>query len=226
MIFKPLLIHKIAAGQKTRSACSGGRMRGTKMPPRDVESPGADTRGRASHVQAKIRQRAGGKRVTRAYQAYLQSAEWKARRQATLTRDGHRCTACQSTERLEAHHLTYERVGFERPGDLVTLCHLCHMLEHGRSPTGGGPAGLTVTQLTQLVREREALVLSVAAEEFAGHLAELREQMYATFQLGASTGALNKRRARSLLYASRLVQLVIRGLYEEFAPAELEREAA
>ena len=129
MIFKPLLIHKIAAGQKTRSACSGGRMRGTKMPPRDVESPGADTRGRASHVQAKIRQRAGGKRVTRAYQAYLQSAEWKARRQATLTRDGHRCTACRSTERLEAHHLTYERVGFERPGDLVTLCHLCHMLE-------------------------------------------------------------------------------------------------
>lgn len=65
------------------------------------------------------------------YHEYLQSPEWKATRNAAIERAGHACQFCRSTNRLEVHHNTYERIGREEPGDLVVLCHECHSTLHG-----------------------------------------------------------------------------------------------
>lgn len=60
------------------------------------------------------------------YGAYLNSPEWRKRRNDALRRDGFRCQRCSATRRLQVHHLTYVRVGHEDPDDLVTLCARCH----------------------------------------------------------------------------------------------------
>lgn len=74
---------------------------------------------------------------------YWRSAAWRARRQAVLARDEGRCTMCKRRRGdddprlkggrrviLEVHHLTYQRFGYERLEDLVTLCQRCHATEH------------------------------------------------------------------------------------------------
>lgn len=66
------------------------------------------------------------------YQAYIASEAWRygKARQQCLRRAAGRCRACRRPRRLEAHHWTYDRLGFERPGDLVALCDRCHVLVH------------------------------------------------------------------------------------------------
>lgn len=74
---------------------------------------------------------------------YWRSPQWKAKCRAVLERDGHRCVSCKRSAgatdprlkagkvtRLQVHHLTYERYGYERLDDLVTLCERCHSTEH------------------------------------------------------------------------------------------------
>lgn len=60
------------------------------------------------------------------YERYMRSSDWFAKRKLVLERDRHRCQTCHSTERLEVHHATYERLGNEDLEDLITLCHDCH----------------------------------------------------------------------------------------------------
>ena len=62
------------------------------------------------------------------YRAYMQSPEWRRRRNEALERAGHRCQVCNGTENLQAHHRTYENLGHELPGDLTVLCDECHAL--------------------------------------------------------------------------------------------------
>ena len=62
------------------------------------------------------------------YHAYMQSPEWRRRREAALQRAGHRCQVCNGSENLQAHHRTYENLGNELPGDLTVLCDECHRL--------------------------------------------------------------------------------------------------
>jgi 5-methylcytosine-specific restriction endonuclease McrA len=46
---------------------------------------------------------------------------------AVLARDHHRCTACGSTEQLEAHHvIPLHHGGDNRVSNGVTLCKSCH----------------------------------------------------------------------------------------------------
>lgn len=61
------------------------------------------------------------------YERYMKSSAWFAKRKLVIERDGHRCQTCHSTERLEVHHATYERLSHEDLSDLITLCHDCHM---------------------------------------------------------------------------------------------------
>lgn len=61
------------------------------------------------------------------YKDYLHSPAWKRLRERVLERDGHACTRCHSTRRLECHHRSYQRFGHEDLDDLQTLCHDCHM---------------------------------------------------------------------------------------------------
>lgn len=60
------------------------------------------------------------------YKKYLLSPQWKEKRAVALNRAGNRCQLCNSKNKLEVHHRTYERIGVEIPEDLTVLCHECH----------------------------------------------------------------------------------------------------
>lgn len=64
------------------------------------------------------------------YADYLKSPEWAQKRQRALRFAGFRCQLCNSPERLNVHHRTYERLGQELMGDLITLCNDCHSIFH------------------------------------------------------------------------------------------------
>lgn len=65
------------------------------------------------------------------YDEYLRTEHWRVTRMEALDRADHRCQLCHSTERLEVHHASYERLWHERPGDLIALCRKCHATFHG-----------------------------------------------------------------------------------------------
>ena len=60
------------------------------------------------------------------YSQYLQSPEWKLKRDAVFRRDGYMCQACLSAPAQQAHHLTYDHYGDEPLFDLVAVCIPCH----------------------------------------------------------------------------------------------------
>lgn len=60
------------------------------------------------------------------YREYLQSDEWKEKRDRRRTIDG-KCAICGSKIDLNVHHLTYENVPNEKTSDLVTLCRKHHV---------------------------------------------------------------------------------------------------
>ena len=63
------------------------------------------------------------------YAEYLKSSEWKAKRDAVLRRDDHRCRFCGASA-TEVHHLTYDRKYNEPLYDLVSICSECHKAVH------------------------------------------------------------------------------------------------
>ena len=63
------------------------------------------------------------------YSKYLASPHWKERRGLRLELDGNRCQDCGESA-TEVHHLTYERIGEEELGDLLSLCRVCHRMRH------------------------------------------------------------------------------------------------
>lgn len=64
------------------------------------------------------------------YREYLQTSHWQRVRILALERARFACTLCPATERLEVHHRSYARRGFEQPEDLIVLCHDCHSRHH------------------------------------------------------------------------------------------------
>ncbi len=66
-----------------------------------------------------------------AYEAYLRSPEWQAKRVQALARALNRCQVCNVGTRLDVHHRTYERFGDEDLDDLTVLCRPCHEIFHG-----------------------------------------------------------------------------------------------
>jgi 5-methylcytosine-specific restriction endonuclease McrA len=63
-----------------------------------------------------------------AYQKYLRSKDWYAKRQERLEIDDWECAWCSKHNcALHGHHLTYERLFDENvETDLITLCKRCH----------------------------------------------------------------------------------------------------
>jgi hypothetical protein len=64
---------------------------------------------------------------------YLGGAAWAQKRAEILDRaDGERegCAVEAATGETEVHHLTYERVGAEMPGDPIARCPGCHRRAH------------------------------------------------------------------------------------------------
>ncbi len=64
------------------------------------------------------------------YQQYLLSPHWLELRRKMRLANNHQCASCKSGKNLQLHHLTYARVGAERPGDLIVLCAKCHTFAH------------------------------------------------------------------------------------------------
>lgn len=64
------------------------------------------------------------------YGDYLRTPEWGQTRKGALRRARYRCQACNTSDPLDVHHRTYERLGAERNDDLIALCRGCHSLFH------------------------------------------------------------------------------------------------
>lgn len=64
------------------------------------------------------------------YADYLATSHWLRVRTLALEQAGHTCDLCGRADRLEVHHRTYERLGFERQSDLIVLCQDCHRDHH------------------------------------------------------------------------------------------------
>lgn len=68
--------------------------------------------------------------MNQAYQEYLNSEGWKAKRAMILNMWGNRCALCNEGGELHLHHRTYERKGNEDPYDLIPLCQPHHERFH------------------------------------------------------------------------------------------------
>ncbi len=95
--------------------------------------------------------------MTDKYSEYLLSDPWKGRRIKALHIANHQCAACSSSESLQVHHLTYERLFNENQDDLMVLCELCHAsIEFykikGKVPRNGAPKELRIQTLKLIGR--------------------------------------------------------------------------
>lgn len=73
------------------------------------------------------------------YRDFLKTGYWRQLRERVLSRDHRRCTSCGVGEPdavLNVHHKTYDRRGYERLTDLITLCRYCHHAWHERGEDG------------------------------------------------------------------------------------------
>jgi len=70
-------------------------------------------------------------RFTASYEKYMRSAEWRHFRLRYFASGmPTSCLACQSSERITLHHITYARLKRERFTDVVPLCWDCHKKLH------------------------------------------------------------------------------------------------
>ena len=70
------------------------------------------------------------------YNVYLQGEHWKLMRRLRREVDNEKCAVCGSRDKLNVHHKTYERIGAEKLGDLITLCYECHGKYHDKLGKG------------------------------------------------------------------------------------------
>jgi 5-methylcytosine-specific restriction endonuclease McrA len=63
------------------------------------------------------------------YKDYLKSKHWKITRYRKLKNRSHKCCICHQLANT-VHHLSYKRLGRERPSDLRAICSRCHDLWH------------------------------------------------------------------------------------------------
>ena len=65
-----------------------------------------------------------------AYQAYLNSSHWQAKRQVILKRDNYECQFCKASKATQVHHLNYDNLGNESDFELLSVCYNCHQIIH------------------------------------------------------------------------------------------------
>ena len=61
---------------------------------------------------------------------YMQSKQWFILKAMLLMKYKYKCQICDCIHSLEAHHLTYERLGDEWLSELALLCRDCHQAQH------------------------------------------------------------------------------------------------
>jgi 5-methylcytosine-specific restriction endonuclease McrA len=67
------------------------------------------------------------------HQQYLQSEEWKAKRDYVMQRDNYHCRICKKVA-TEVHHLNYCFIGDKHEVDFcISVCHKCHEDQYERT---------------------------------------------------------------------------------------------
>lgn len=64
------------------------------------------------------------------YYEYLQTEEWKIKRNQRLKIDNYTCQNCGIHTNLQVHHLDYSTIFNESMNDLITMCKPCHFKLH------------------------------------------------------------------------------------------------
>ena len=64
------------------------------------------------------------------YVNYIQSEDWKLKRNEALIRDNNLCQVCQINTAEEVHHITYDNLFNEKLEDLLSVCRICHKEIH------------------------------------------------------------------------------------------------
>lgn len=99
------------------------------------------------------------------YQAYLNTPDWRTRRNRALKLANWQCGRCASKRELNVHHKTYERLGAEWDQDLEVVCRDCHEGHH----------------LDEMSESEHRLFLKLAASALRGHeldpIAELSDRI-------------------------------------------------
>jgi hypothetical protein len=67
------------------------------------------------------------------YRSYIKSDAWRRKRIEVIRRAKGVCERCGRWPIVNVHHLTYQRLGNEMPGDLLGVCLVCHEELHGVS---------------------------------------------------------------------------------------------
>ncbi|MHB8220772.1 MAG: HNH endonuclease signature motif containing protein [Acidimicrobiales bacterium] len=105
------------------------------------------------------------------YGTYMDSPVWWATRkwwaETYLQVFGHEptCAACGTEWTLrhdDLHHRSYERLGHERFGDVISLCRPCHSEMHRRLESSVSLRRLGRTMATDLIVRRMTLEQTVA----------------------------------------------------------------
>jgi len=68
------------------------------------------------------------------YEEYRKSPEWRAKVKKVMRRAHGKCEGCAEAGAVDAHHITYDRVGGEMLFDLVAICRKCHEQVHAQRP--------------------------------------------------------------------------------------------
>lgn len=101
-----------------------------------------------------------------AYQLVTRSECWNLRRDEYM-RGKTYCECCGAPGSLQAHHLTYERIGRELDEDLVAVCDQCHRTLHGLKYTSGWATILRATfrkRLECLASNKGCKILAILDE--------------------------------------------------------------
>ncbi len=98
-----------------------------------------------------------GRDACEAYNNYQKGRHFLAFRKRALVERSKVCERCGSSELLQVHHLTYERLGNELMDDVEVVCRKCHQELHGREfkQASPGPKPSTWTDDTDDLRKRE-----------------------------------------------------------------------
>jgi hypothetical protein len=72
------------------------------------------------------------KQTYKSYKEYLQSCEWKEKREIVLIRDKYLCQSCMLAKATIVHHKNYDNIFNEPLFDLISVCDKCHKRIHSK----------------------------------------------------------------------------------------------
>lgn len=62
------------------------------------------------------------------YPAYLETEEWKTKRELVFKRDNYKCQSCLKNRADQVHHLNYKNIFNEPLFELISICTECHKI--------------------------------------------------------------------------------------------------